>query len=207
MTTEPPLDQRSLVSPVVVEDQMNVKLCRDSVVDAVEELAKLDRSVTLATLADHAASLHVEGSKQSRRAVTHVVVRSPRDCPAEGRGSRDREPAQCARRDRPGRPGSTKPRFCHNVSGIAGAGPRSLSDVGGFGCNGGRAVRISPISPCLLPIGASRSSKSVLALPPFRFRTPKSDRLLEGDAAGGAENGRCRRRPGGCARANLRGCR
>ncbi len=37
---------------------------------------------------------------------------------------------------------------------------------------------MSPISPYIFPICASKSSKSVLALPPFRYRTPKYDRLL-----------------------------
>ena len=50
--------------------------------------------------------------------------------------------------------------------------------MGRFGCNGGRAVHISPISPYLFPIAAPKSSTSVLVLPSFRFRTAKSDRLL-----------------------------
>jgi len=41
------------------------------------------------------------------------------------------------------------------------------------------AVQISPLSPYIFPICVSKSSKSVLAFPSFRYRTPKSDRLLE----------------------------
>lgn len=56
-------------------------------------------------------------------------------------------------------------------------GPRSLSDLGRFGCNSGGTVHTSPIRPYLFAMRASKPSRSVLALPPFRFRTPRSDRL------------------------------
>jgi hypothetical protein len=44
-------------------------------------------------------------------------------------------------------------------------------------------AHIWPLSPYIFPICADsfkcvKSSKSVLTLPPFRYRTPKSDRLL-----------------------------
>ncbi len=39
---KPALDQRRLVSPVVVQDEMDLELLRDVVVDGVEELPKLD---------------------------------------------------------------------------------------------------------------------------------------------------------------------
>jgi len=76
MTTEPPLDHGTLVRPLFVADQEYVKPCRNAVVDAVEELADLDCAMTLATLTDHAAGLHVEGCEESRRAVAHIVVRA-----------------------------------------------------------------------------------------------------------------------------------
>jgi pimeloyl-ACP methyl ester carboxylesterase len=47
-----------------------------------------------------------------------------------------------------------------------------------------RAAHISPLFPYIFPICASKSAKSVLTLPSFRYRTPKSDRLLDAlDAA------------------------
>ena len=58
----------------------------------------------------------------------------------------------------------------------------SLSAQGSFGGSVGKAVPISPLSPCLFPICTSKSPKSVLALPPFRYRTPESDRLLKYNA-------------------------
>jgi hypothetical protein len=60
----------------VVEHEVDVELARDASLDRVEELSELDCSMTSATLADHLAGLHVEGSEQRCRAVTHVVVRA-----------------------------------------------------------------------------------------------------------------------------------
>jgi hypothetical protein len=76
---QPALDQRRLVSSVVVQDEMNCQLLWDVAVDGVEELPKLDAAVTSMVLRDDPATLYVERSKQGRGAVTNVVMRATFD--------------------------------------------------------------------------------------------------------------------------------
>jgi hypothetical protein len=56
--------------------------------------------------------------------------------------------------------------------------PGSLSELEWFGCNGARTVDFSPISRCIFPLCAPKSPESVVALPPFLYRTLHSDRPL-----------------------------
>lgn len=60
-------NSRVRVRNIVFAAQMYVNVRRNTVVDTVEELGKLDRSVTVATVLDYAAGLNVEGSEESRR--------------------------------------------------------------------------------------------------------------------------------------------
>jgi hypothetical protein len=58
---QPPLDGRRAVRRVVVDDDVDVELCWDVLVDLVEELAELDRSVAGEALADDVTSGPVQG--------------------------------------------------------------------------------------------------------------------------------------------------
>src|SRR5215207_9401511 len=71
---QPALNGCSLMSTVIVEDQMNVKLCRHLRIDLVEELAKLNRAMAPVELANHLASLSVQGGEQRSGAVALVVM-------------------------------------------------------------------------------------------------------------------------------------
>src|SRR5207249_7549597 len=53
--------------------------------DGVEEFAKLHGAMAPMTPANHFPRFHVEGRKQRRRAVAHVVVRAPLDLPGSHR--------------------------------------------------------------------------------------------------------------------------
>src|SRR5207244_10722655 len=74
MTQQPPLDERCLVRSVVVEHEMDFKILGHVAVDGVEELSKLDASVTSMILCDDLSALDVEGGKDRRGALADVVV-------------------------------------------------------------------------------------------------------------------------------------
>ncbi len=74
---EPRPDERRLVGPVVVYDDVHVEVGGHAVVDAVEELAELDGPVAAVRLGDDGGGPDVERCKQRRGAVSPIVVRSP----------------------------------------------------------------------------------------------------------------------------------
>lgn len=74
---EPDTDERRLVGPVVVHDDVHVELGAHALLDAVEELAELDGPVAAVSVGDYGAGLDVERRKQRRGAVSPIVVRSP----------------------------------------------------------------------------------------------------------------------------------
>jgi riboflavin biosynthesis pyrimidine reductase len=76
---QPLPDERRLVRRVVVEDQVNVELRRDGLVDRVEELTKLHRTVAAMTASDDGARLDIQGREERRRAMANVVVGAPFD--------------------------------------------------------------------------------------------------------------------------------
>jgi hypothetical protein len=61
---QPVADQRRLVGGVVVHDEMNVQIARNSGFDLIEKLAELLGAMTSITLADDPADCDVEGGKQ-----------------------------------------------------------------------------------------------------------------------------------------------
>ena len=79
VSQQPALDQRGLVGPVVVEDEMDLQFLRHVVVDRVEKLSKLDAAVASMMLGDDLAALDVERGEERRGAVTDVVVCSALD--------------------------------------------------------------------------------------------------------------------------------
>jgi hypothetical protein len=56
--------------------------------------------------------------------------------------------------------------------------PSSLSDLGIVGCKSTAAVYFSPFSCPISRYWDAKTSKTILAGADFRFRRPKSDRLL-----------------------------
>ena len=75
VTEQPALDQRRFVRPVVVENEVYFQVLGDAAVDRIEELPKLDASMTTVMLGDDPSALDVESGEQRRRAVANVVVR------------------------------------------------------------------------------------------------------------------------------------
>jgi hypothetical protein len=73
---QPALNSGSFMSPVVVEDQMDLELWRKLRLDLVKELAKLKGTVAPMKLADDLAGLSVQGGEERSSAVA-LVVRSP----------------------------------------------------------------------------------------------------------------------------------
>ena len=71
-----------LVSCVIIDDGMNSLSCRDPRFDGVEKADKLLVPMTLHVSADDSAIEGVEGSKQSDRAMSPVIVRH---CPGAPR--------------------------------------------------------------------------------------------------------------------------
>src|SRR5438309_6846157 len=71
---EPSADGSGFESAVVVQNQMDLQRGRDTVIDGVEELAKLAAAMPTVTLADHGSRLYVERSKQRGGAVAFVIM-------------------------------------------------------------------------------------------------------------------------------------
>ena len=78
---EPSLDGRRLVSGVIVEHQMDVKIGRHGLLDLDEEVAEFDRAMTLVAAADDPASGNVQGGEQRGRAVPRVIMAAPLGLP------------------------------------------------------------------------------------------------------------------------------
>lgn len=75
MTGEPSFHGLSLVSGVIVEDQVQVKLGRCLPLDQPQEADEFSGAVAEHALADYGVRLYVESSKQRRGAMPLVVVR------------------------------------------------------------------------------------------------------------------------------------
>ena len=75
---------------------------------------------------------------------------------------------------------------CHEVEKSL---PSSLSDVGIVGCKSTAAVYFSPFSYPISRYWDAKSAKTILAGADFRFRRPKSDRLLGLDIRAGLHTG------------------
>src|SRR6266404_4160900 len=71
---QPALNSGRLMSTVVVEDQMDVKPWWHLRLNLVEELAKLDRAMAPVELANHLASLSVQGGEQRSGPVALVIM-------------------------------------------------------------------------------------------------------------------------------------
>ena len=74
MAEQPALDQRGFVGSVIVEHEMDFEMLRTLSVDGVEELSKLDATMTAMVFGDHFSALDVESGKQGGGAVANVVV-------------------------------------------------------------------------------------------------------------------------------------
>ena len=88
MPYQPAPDERGLVGPVVIHDQVDVQAVRHIGVDMAEERAELHGAVSPLTLAQHFARFDLQRSEQGRGAVAHVVVRPPFDLPRPHRQQR-----------------------------------------------------------------------------------------------------------------------
>src|SRR5437016_9857511 len=71
---EPPMNQRGLVGPVVIETEVHVQPDRHRAVDGVEELPEFRGAMAPVTLAQDFAALHVEGREEGGRPVAAVIV-------------------------------------------------------------------------------------------------------------------------------------
>ena len=77
MAGKPVLHGRGLVRTVVVHDQMHIELGRHVGVDGAQKLKKLGAAMTPVQFPDHLAGGDIEGGKQRRRAMAHVVMGAP----------------------------------------------------------------------------------------------------------------------------------
>ena len=71
---QPTPDRRRLVGRVVVHHEMDIEMLGDLIVDRVQKLLELDRSMASMTFADHFSGRDVECSEQRRRPVANIVV-------------------------------------------------------------------------------------------------------------------------------------
>ena len=71
---EPVPNERCFMRAVVVHDDVHVEVTRDFRLDQIEELAELDRAMTLMKLRDDLTGLRVERGEQRGRAVPIVVM-------------------------------------------------------------------------------------------------------------------------------------
>ena len=74
---EPSADQRGLVRPVVVHDDVHVQVGRYLDIEGGQEGAKLDRAMPPTNLTQHVSRLHFQCGKERRRPVPFVVVGPP----------------------------------------------------------------------------------------------------------------------------------
>ena len=74
---EPSADQRGLVRPVVVHDDVHVQVGRHLDIEGGQEGAKLDRAMPPTNLTQHVSRLHFQCGKERRRPVPFVVVGPP----------------------------------------------------------------------------------------------------------------------------------
>src|SRR5262249_35672995 len=65
---QPAVNRRRFVRGVIVEDQVNVEIQRDSLIDRVKESSEFARAMPRMTFADHRARLHIQRGKQCRGA-------------------------------------------------------------------------------------------------------------------------------------------
>ena len=71
---EPTPDRRRLVGCVVIHHEMDIEMLGDLLVDRVQELLELERSMASMTFADHFSGRDVECSEQGRCSVPNIVV-------------------------------------------------------------------------------------------------------------------------------------
>src|SRR5215813_3183172 len=71
---QPALDRRCLMSAIVVENKMNIKMLGDGLINCVEEFSKLDRAVTPMKLTNYFPGLRIERCKKRYGSVTSVVI-------------------------------------------------------------------------------------------------------------------------------------
>src|SRR5262245_42739678 len=91
---KPVPDERGLVSPVVVEDEMDIQFSGCLRLKGIKELTEVHRPMTAMELADHLPSLNVQRCKQRDRAVP-VVIMSPPLHLTRPHGEKRLRPIQC----------------------------------------------------------------------------------------------------------------
>src|SRR5262244_2179061 len=78
---QPALDRRCLMSAIVVENKMNIKVLGDGLINCVEEISKLDRAVTPMKLTNYFPGLRIQRCKKGYGSVTSVELRWRKDFP------------------------------------------------------------------------------------------------------------------------------
>src|SRR5271166_4776269 len=68
-------DRRGFVRGIVVDDEVQIEICRGALVDELEKPQEFSVPVTRHAFSDHLPVKHVERRKQRRSAVSLVVVR------------------------------------------------------------------------------------------------------------------------------------
>ncbi len=78
---QPTPDHERFVGPVIVQNQMDIKIWRNCIIDGIKEFAKFNRSMPTMAFADYLTCLHIERCKERRRSIPGIVVGAPFDLP------------------------------------------------------------------------------------------------------------------------------
>jgi len=73
------------VSAVVVHDQVDIQRFRDSIIDPIQELPKLDRPMSPMALPDHLSGFHIQSGKEECRTMPAVVMGTSFNLPGSHR--------------------------------------------------------------------------------------------------------------------------
>jgi hypothetical protein len=79
MAHQPAPNRGCFVRAVVIQNQVHVQILRHDGVHRFQKLAKLDRTVTPVTFADHFSAGDIQSGKQRRGAVALIIVRAAFD--------------------------------------------------------------------------------------------------------------------------------
>lgn len=77
VTGEPVADGKCLVRSIVIHHQMNIQIIRNRCLDRAQEFQKLAAAMPPVQLSDDLSGGDIEGRKQRRCAMAHIVMRSP----------------------------------------------------------------------------------------------------------------------------------
>jgi hypothetical protein len=76
---QPTLDHGRFVGPVIIQNQMDIKIWRNCIINGIKEFAKFNRSMPTMTFTDYLTCLHIERCEERRRSIPGIAVGTPFD--------------------------------------------------------------------------------------------------------------------------------